>query len=346
MMTADKTPEISVIMSVYNSERFLKESVDSILNQTFRNFEFIITDDCSTDGTLGMLEDYTSEDSRIVLIRNERNKGLTKNLNSMINIAKGKYIARLDADDISLPERLEKQYRFMEKNTSVGVLGTDGSIFGDKRKTIVIDRPSTHEEIRVAFAFENLLIHSSAFIRRSVLEEKNIRYDENFKIIQDYELWTRLSSETEFRILNEKLVNYRVSETNISSITEKQENYREEILKKIYLNYFEVHKFSVANNQLDTHVTMLHRKKLDNINTPDEIHEWLLYLMKQNEITRSFDNKYFNYMISKHWYKTCTRSTSLGLSVMFRYFRSELSKNYSPGFIVLMRFVLKCIVRY
>ncbi len=345
-MSESITPEISVIMSVYNSERFLKESLDSILSQSFKDFELIITDDSSTDGTLKILEDYTSKDPRIILVANKTNAGLTKNLNSMISVAKGKYLARLDADDISLPERLEKQYRYMQDNPSVGVLGTDGSIFGDKRKTIVIDRPHEHREIKAAFAFENLLIHSSAFIRMSLLEEKNIRYDENYKIIQDYELWTRLITETEFRILDEKLVNYRVSETNISTTTEKKENYRENILKKIYSNYFSANKFSFTDDQIDIHVDMLHRKKLNNMKFLEEIQDWLLYLKNENERTGSFDNKYFNYMISKHWYKTCTRSTSLGLWVMFRYFRSEFKKDYNPGFMVMVRFILKCLVGY
>jgi len=180
----------------------------------------------------------------------------------------------------------------------------------------------------------------------SLLEEKNIRYDENYKIIQDYELWTRLITETEFRILDEKLVNYRVSETNISTTTEKKENYRENILKKIYSNYFSANKFSFTDDQIDIHVDMLHRKKLNNMKFLEEIQDWLLYLKNENERTGSFDNKYFNYMISKHWYKTCTRSTSLGLWVMFRYFRSEFKKDYNPGFMVMVRFILKCLVGY
>ncbi|MBU4485847.1 MAG: glycosyltransferase [Candidatus Delongbacteria bacterium] len=345
-MKLEKTPKISVIMSVYNSDRFLKDSIDSILRQTFSDFEFIITDDKSSDSSLSVLEEYAKKDGRIVLLKNLENMGLTKNLNGMIRIAKGKYIARLDADDISLPERLWLQHDFMENHPETGVLGTDGKIFGDNRKTITINRPETNEEIRAAFLFENLLIHSSAFIRKSVLDEHNIGYDENFRIIQDLELWTRMTAVTGFHILPQALTLYRVSDTNISTTTERKDNYRESVLKDIYATYLSANNFKFSRDQADIHVIMLHKRKITDKNITSKIEEWLLHLQSENIRTKSFDESYFRYMISKHWYKSCTRSTSLGAELIYRYFRSELHKGYNPGFIILIRFILKCLIRY
>ncbi|HXK49687.1 MAG TPA: glycosyltransferase family 2 protein, partial [Clostridiales bacterium] len=121
-MNSEITPAISVIMSVYNSEQYLQESIDSILDQTFNDFEFIITDDCSTDGSFEIIKSYAMLDKRIKYFRNSENIGLTKSLNLMLDIAKGKYIARMDSDDISMPDRFSKQFDFMENNPEIGVL--------------------------------------------------------------------------------------------------------------------------------------------------------------------------------------------------------------------------------
>jgi len=345
-MTECIIPEISVIMSVYNGDSFLKESMDSMLDQTFKNFEFIIVDDCSTDNTAVILKEYSEKDQRIILIRNSQNAGLTVNLNRMLILARGKYIARIDADDISLPLRLEKQYDYMEKHPDTGVIGSDGRIFGKDRKTIFLERPHTHEEICASLAFENLLIHSSAFIRRSVLEENNIRYDVNLRIIQDYELWTRLCRITKFTILDDELVRYRVSGSNISILTEKKENYRENILKTIYGNYFRTNRFELTDDRLELHVMMLHAKKISGISNLNKISSHLEYLLSENDRTGAFDRNYFRYLISKHWFKTCTRMTKAGLKVFFQYRNSELRKGFSPGISLIIRLFIKCLIRY
>ena len=118
-----KNPKVSVIMSVYNSDKFLSESIESILNQTFRDFEFIIINDCSTDKSLDIIKKYSKNDNRIVLIENENNIGLTKSLNKGVKIAKGNYIARIDADDTALNNRFEVQYNFLEKNKNIFLVG-------------------------------------------------------------------------------------------------------------------------------------------------------------------------------------------------------------------------------
>ena len=117
-------PAISVLMSVYNGGRYLADSIRSILDQSFGDFEFLIVDDASSDGSLEIIEEFACNDKRIVILRNECNLGLTRSLNLGLDRARGKYIARQDADDISLPKRLEKQWEFLEANHEIGVMGT------------------------------------------------------------------------------------------------------------------------------------------------------------------------------------------------------------------------------
>ena len=117
-------PKISVVMAVYNGERHLREAIDSILNQTFADFEFVIIDDASTDRSGRILQEYAGKDKRIVIIGNETNMGLSKSLNKGIRLTKGEYIARMDADDISFPDRFEKQVKFLDDHNDIGILGT------------------------------------------------------------------------------------------------------------------------------------------------------------------------------------------------------------------------------
>ena len=129
-----KNIKISVVMAVYNGEKYLRSAIDSILSQTYIDFEFIIIDDCSTDNTANILESYT--DSRIQIIRNEKNLRLPASLNKGLKIAKGKYIARMDADDIAMPDRFEKQVKYLEAHQEVAVIGGSFQVFNEFGKDI------------------------------------------------------------------------------------------------------------------------------------------------------------------------------------------------------------------
>lgn len=138
-------------MSVYNGEKYLAEAIESILNQTYKNFELIIINDGSKDNSVEIIKNYMKQDNRIVLIDRE-NKGLPYSLNEGISVAKGEYIARMDADDISLPTRFEKQVDYMQKN-ELDVCGSYIKLFGDNRKEQVIKNPITNEDIRFSLLF-------------------------------------------------------------------------------------------------------------------------------------------------------------------------------------------------
>ena len=132
----EKNPLVSVIIPCYNAEKYVESSIRSIMSQTYRNLEIIITDDCSTDGTFEILQKLVKEDSRIKLYKNEINLKIVKTLNNMIEVSLGKYIARMDADDISLPKRIEKQVAFLEQNTDISFLGTNAVLIDEKNFVI------------------------------------------------------------------------------------------------------------------------------------------------------------------------------------------------------------------
>jgi glycosyltransferase involved in cell wall biosynthesis len=199
-------PKVSVVMSVYNGEKYLREAVDSVLGQTFRGFEFIIVDDGSTDRTWAVLQSY--DDPRIVPLRNEENIGLTQSLNKALAVASGEYIARMDADDVSLPERLEKQVAYLDAHPEVGLLGTWVEIMGERGERLsVLRRPMDPPFIKWSLLFDNYLFHSTVMYRRSLVEKLG-GYNTS-RYAQDYDLWSRMSFETQIAKLPEALVRWR-----------------------------------------------------------------------------------------------------------------------------------------
>lgn len=201
------TPEVSVIMSVYNSEATLEAAVDSILDQSFENFEFIIVDDCSSDKSADILKQYENEDKRVRVLINETNIGLTRSLNKAISASSGRYIARQDADDLSLPGRLEKQIAFLHDHPETAVLGTSKAILNDSGKVIgtkpLPERPDYNRLLK-----SNCLAHGSVMIRREILEETG-GYNEDFRMSQDYELWLRIAKTHRIANLPEPLYGVR-----------------------------------------------------------------------------------------------------------------------------------------
>lgn len=155
----DTKPVVSVLMSVYNCEEYLREAVDSILNQTFMDFEFIIIDDGSTDSTAAILAEYERKFTRLC-IHHQTNQGVIASLNMGLELAQGKYIARMDADNVSLPERLAKQVDFLETHPEIGVLGTGAQImdgYGNTSQTVQF--PTQHGVLRRCLCFFNPIVH-------------------------------------------------------------------------------------------------------------------------------------------------------------------------------------------
>ena len=197
-------------MSVYNGERFLRQAIESILRQTLTNFEFIIVDDGSNDSTPRVLEEFAEEDSRVVLVKNEENLGLTLSLNAGFQVARGEYIARQDADDVSLPNRLVLQAQSLDEHPEVGVLGT--WVLNTDEKDNEIDRwetPIYPGMVRWSLLFGNALVHGSVMIRRSVLPP-GPAYRSRILYAQDYDLWSHLSLRTELANLPKVLLVRRV----------------------------------------------------------------------------------------------------------------------------------------
>jgi glycosyltransferase involved in cell wall biosynthesis len=213
-------------MSVYNGARHLSEAVASVLHQTFEDFEFVIVNDGSTDGTRFYL--LSIPDPRVRIVQNPTNEGLAASLNRGLDRARGQFIARMDADDVAAPERLERQVAFMRRNPTVGVAGTGRLLIDEQGKSIAMARPTVGNlAIRWKSLLGNPFAHPTVMMRREVLGAHRLRYDESYRTAQDYELWTRLLPLTRAANLDEPLLYYRLrpDRTSESRRTEQLANH-------------------------------------------------------------------------------------------------------------------------
>jgi hypothetical protein len=205
-------------MSAYNAERFIETAIESILGQTFRDFEFLILNDGSTDGTSAILDRYRGGDSRIRIIERE-NRGLVASLNELIKEAEAPILARMDADDVALPERFERQMAFLEAHPEFGVVGACADRIDDQGERYHgprLDCPDTHEGFIETVGRGPLLVHTSVMYRKAVVLEAG-GYHPAFRHCEDLDLWLRLSSRTKICSLPEILVLYRTSDGQVSS---------------------------------------------------------------------------------------------------------------------------------
>lgn len=209
--------DISVIMPVYNGEDYVEETIKSVQNQTFAAWEFIIINDASNDRTEEIILKMAENDKRIIYVKNEQNSGVAYSLNRGLELAKGCYIARVDADDPIYKNRFEVQKQYMDEHLEIGVLGSAFMLLQDEVERPHIQRFLRKDELKASFILGNDIPHSTVMIRKNVLDEYHLMYDVNYKL-EDYELWSRISQHTEVMNLRQILIKHRVHDASVCSM--------------------------------------------------------------------------------------------------------------------------------
>ncbi len=259
-----KSPIVTVLMSVYNNEKTVSKTIHSILNQTFSDYEFLIINDASTDNTIDVVRSFS--DSRVRIIDNSKNLGLTRSLNSGLGEAKGQFIARIDADDISLPDRLKKQIDFLRGNPEFVLLGTSYNIInnhGDIIKKVIYN--TSPEKLYYDLTFQNMFAHSSAMFKLDEVMGVG-GYSESYRYAQDYDLWCKLVNKGRAWALPDVLTLWCSDPGNISSRRRQEQN-------TASLNIFKnnLRKIGVSGNYLKN-IDYLHNFYADDfIKIPSEI---------------------------------------------------------------------------
>lgn len=278
---------VSVVMSVYNERiEWLKLSIDSIIQQTFTDFEFIIIcDNPSFVEGISLLEEYKTIDRRIVVLYNEENIGLTKSLNKGIRCASGKYIARMDADDISLPTRLSKQVEFMDSNPEIVASGTGAYIMTGNHLRLS-NLPTSFKILKSLSIFDSPIYHPTAIFRR-VIDDKIVEYNEEFRYSQDYELWIRLmEGGYQLSNLGEPLIKYRVSDSQISTASHSKQRV---FAVRNQLNAIQLLKLPFSKEECDVlrDITRSQENAQDASKIKDFILKFSDYLYQRSDLDRN-----------------------------------------------------------
>jgi glycosyltransferase involved in cell wall biosynthesis len=212
-------------MPAYNAEKYLGEAIDSILSQTFTDFECIIIDDCSTDNTWKIIQKYAKKDSRVVGVQNEKNLGIAGNLNKAISLSKGTYLARMDADDWAYPERFEKQVVFLDSHREVGIIGGAMEVYNESLDQVLYIRSyyTDDDSLRKYIFKQSPFSHPCVMYRKEVIQD-NV-YNEKLSPTEDYDLYFRVGKKYKFANLEDILLKYRTSETQSSSAKANRQQY-------------------------------------------------------------------------------------------------------------------------
>lgn len=310
--------KVSILMPVYNAERYLSEAINSILAQTFKDWELIIINDGSTDNSEKIIRNY--HDSRMYYIRNSENLKLIKTLNKGIDYCHGKYIARMDADDSCFPERLRYQVEFLDNNPDYIMCGTNATVVdGHYQTTGKIRNLPDDNLLQIGLLFSPSFIHPSVMIRREVLEKN--RYDEEYKHVEDYELWCRIARQGKVANLQKDLLAYRWHDTNVSVLNNQVQ---EEMKDRIIREQLKMLDIAPTEEELYCHkitfrLYALGQKQNVSVEESEAVSAWFEKLLLQNKKINKYNQDDLKAFLWSRWAVLCIS-------------QKRYSKIFSPSF--------------
>ena len=309
---------ITVLMPNYNNEKFLKEAIDSVLNQTFKNFIFLIVDDGSTDIGIEIINSYS--DSRIVLLKKENNSGIVDSLNLGLEKINTKYFIRMDGDDISTPDRFQLLYDFMEKNPNIGVCGSNIMTFGNSNE--LWKYSTSKDKIKARLIFNGGVGHASCIFRTMVLKNNTIQYSNTYPYMEDYDLFSRLKAVTDFANIDKALYYYRILEhnstvKNIHSIFDRYRNIYKKIISELNID--------INQKNIEIHLEFFIKSTISF--KIKEYKEYVDFLIEKNKENKIYPIIAFSEILHEKWEQLFFKIVPLSLSQSLSYFL--LSRNIS-----------------
>lgn len=328
-------PTVSVIMAVHNGLPYLEEAVGSILGQRLADFEFIVVEDGSTDGSAAWLA--TQQDSRLRLVSNPQQMGLTRSLNKALENAECKYVARMDADDISHPKRLEAQVAYLQQHPKVDVLGTWARTLG-KRPEQTWRYPQADAEIRCELLFHSVLVHSSVMWRRETFERHKLAYGAQITRAQDYELWARAADRVRFANLGQVLVRYRVHPDQVGRVQGEEQ---QAVAASVRLRQLRALGLQPSREEIELHNEISQWRFPVDEHGLNGLETWLLKVLAANEEKGLFPKRAFQRALAERWWQACRAALGSRLNAWGLYQESELADLDERGFWDLLRLRLK-----
>lgn len=334
-------PKVSIIMSSYNTPKnYLESSIKSILNQDYENFEFIIIDDSST---INKVKDVINkfETDKIILIENEKNEGLAVSLNKGLEVSKGKYIIRMDSDDIAMSNRVSRQVKYMEEHDECDIMSGRTCLFDDNGSFSLGSSFYANSKTTISeLFFDSVLLHPSVIIRRSFLAENNLQYNSNCRRAQDYDLWIRSSKKgANIQSVKDYYLFYRQHEGAASTTARKSQL---EVVHRIHTELINELGINVTDDILHLHEEYCNPQETDYYNY-NEISKWVLLLLKSNKRKKIYPQKEFRYVTIKRYLSGILIFTKNNKVSLFNVIKSNILFWINPKIILtsIKVFVLK-----
>lgn len=327
------TPTISVLLPCYNSAATLRESIGSLLAQTFSDFEVLILDDGSTDGPVPQ-----SDDPRIELIRSDKNLGLGRQLNIGLERCRGEFVARLDADDLALPERFQKQLDCLRSSPEIGICGSQAQLFDAAGDREIWNYPTQPDLCHATLFLRSSFLHPGVMMRRSVIEEHQLRYDETLRVAQDYELWCRMLKHTSGTNLDECLTRYRISDSQLTSAHSDVKDRETQLIRATMLDELGV-------GGLDVYNQLLAPEWEESTTFFTKIADWLNAVFDANQGCRVFPPEAFAMMLAELFFQRCQCATRRGFDGLSTFRRLKFADHYRARRIALMRLRMKSVLK-
>lgn len=330
--------KVSVIMPVYNAENYLKEAMDSILRQTYKNFEFIIINDSSTDSTEKIIHSFA--DKRIKYYKNHRNLGVAKTLNKGIKLASGEYIARMDSDDISLARRIEKQVEFMNQHPEVVVLGTGIEVFGDNLSSYNRSFSTESEKIKLDLLFASAFAHPSVMIRKRIIDQESYYYNFEYEGIEDYELWWRIIKRYEIATIKDCLLKYRVHDFQV---TKSYTDIYKKRLRKLKNKQLEDFGYKPCTQYFELYMSYCLNDMVINVRNVKSLLEFLLDCQRSNVNKQFYDEELLYSYFSNIAFKLISSKKIKGIDSL--HMINEYQNKFFFSFQMKIKLVSKLIIR-
>ena len=330
-------PLVSVLMPCYNVEKYVIESMNSILNQTYTNLQIVAINDCSTDSTGRILHELAEKNSRITVVENDKNLKLIETLNKGVSLCKGEYIARMDADDIALPTRIEKEVAFLEQYHDHDIVSTLFYAFRTERpdKRDLHHSPLKDEELRAYLLFKSGICHPAVMMRKRIFTELGLSFEKEYLHVEDYALWSKAIYRTKLGNIGEPLLLYRVHQHQVSSLNEDLQTDNKKKVFKIHCAHLGL---PTDDDFLEIYSSVAECvPRHSSFKYLDKCEELMLSLIHINKAKPFCNGAYLERMLSIHWLRLCANSR-LGLKVLRRMKLSPLyrEENYtSRDFAIL-----------
>lgn len=316
-----KIPRVSIVMPVFNSGKFVAESIRSLLDQTYRDFELIIVDDGSTDSSKEIIAGFT--DPRIRVLTNDKNQGIVFSRNKGLAQVRGEYYAPFDSDDIASQDKLEKQVKYMDAHPEIAMIGSWAKMMDESDKTLnqrwkLTSKP---ELIPSIMLFRNYFVHSSLLVRMKAIE--NINYEPGLDVVEDYKFCADLAFSHPVSIFPDYLLKYRVHSKSAMRINNRRLLEQD---TRIYRYLFWKLGIKLSETDLNCIFALKGNNKIDDFNLLLQIHQFLLNILNQNLMHNFFDHHYLQKTVADRWLKACFLGKHLHVKMIAKLVSSPLTR--------------------